>query len=221
MPSEEERKHITVHTDEELRTEAGKIKNAVTIPVNVEIKANHRVLDLSEVTKILIQANKIVLQNCGCRIDKSNCGAPRDVCLNVDPSEDYLMKFAKHNPREVTLEEALNALKRSHEAGLVHMAYTMKDDDHATLICSCCDCCCFTLNGLLKHGVATQVLTSKYIAEQNPEKCVDCGKCVTRCVFGARKIEEEKLRYDKSRCFGCGLCISTCPSLAITLTTRN
>ncbi|MGD0978167.1 MAG: hypothetical protein ABR962_03400 [Candidatus Bathyarchaeia archaeon] len=75
-----------------------------------------------------------------------------------------MTKFAKYNPRESTLKEALNALRRSHEAGLVHMAYMMKGNDRPTLICSCCPCCCHTLGGLLRHGIATQILTSKFVA---------------------------------------------------------
>ena len=209
------------YTEEELRREADTLERAVTIPVNVEIKADHRVLDLGEVEKILRQANKIVLQDCGCRTGKGNCDAPVDVCLNIDPPHDYLKKSTNNNPREVTLAEALRALERSHKAGLVHMAYTMRGDDHATLVCSCCSCCCFTLNGLLRHGIATQVLTSKFIAEQDPEKCIACGKCANRCVFGARRVVKKKLEYDKSRCFGCGLCTSTCPTSAIALKPRT
>jgi ferredoxin len=209
------------YTEEELRREADTLERAVTIPVNVEIKADHRVLDLGEVEKILRQANKIVLQDCGCRTGKGNCDAPVDVCLNIDPPHDYLKKSTNNNPREVTLAEALRALERSHKAGLVHMAYTIRGDDHATLICSCCTCCCFTLNGLLRHDIATQVLTSKFIAEQDPEKCIACGKCANRCVFGARRIVKKKLEYDKSRCFGCGLCTSTCPTSAIALKPRT
>jgi len=208
------------YTEEELRHEADTLERAVTIPVNVEIKVDHRVLDLAEVEKILRQANRIVLQDCGCRIGKGNCDAPVDVCLNIDPPQDYLKKSA-NNPREVTLAEALRTLERSHKAGLVHMAYTKRGDDHAKLICSCCPCCCFTLNGLLRYGIATQVLTSKFIAEQDSEKCIACGKCANRCLFGARRFVKKKLEYDKSRCFGCGLCTSTCPTSAIALKPRS
>jgi ferredoxin len=221
MPSREAKRDQSDYNREELRREADHLEQAVTIPVNVEIKANHRVLNLGEMEKILRRARKIVLQDCNCRTGKGNCDAPVDVCLNIDPPRDYLKKHAnKNNAREVTLAEALGALERSHNAGLVHMAYTMKDDDHPTLICSCCPCCCFTLNGLLLHGIATKVPTSKFIIEQDPEKCTTCGKCVDRCVFGARKVVKTRLEYDKSRCFGCGLCASTCPTSAITLRPR-
>jgi Pyruvate/2-oxoacid:ferredoxin oxidoreductase delta subunit len=221
MSSKRGRRYSRDYTDEELRAQARELESAVTIPVNVEIRADHRVFDLGEAEKILRQAKKIVLQDCGCRADKRNCDAPLHVCVGLEPAEDYVTKFAKYNPCESTLKEALNALRMSHEAGLVHMAYTMKGDDHPTVICSCCPCCCHTLGGLLRHGIATQVLTSKFVAKQNPEKCLSCGRCVDRCVFGARELDNGELEYDQSRCFGCGLCVSTCPALAITLVPRH
>jgi Pyruvate/2-oxoacid:ferredoxin oxidoreductase delta subunit len=173
------------------------------------------------VEKILRKAKKIVLQDCGCRADKGNFDAPQDVCISIEPAEDYMTKFANYHPHESTLEDALNGLRRSHEAGLVHMAYTMKGDDCPTLICSCCPCCCHTLGGLLRHGIATKVLTSRFVAEQNPGECLSCSRCVGRCVFGARELDNGEIRYDQSRCFGCDLCVSTCPGSAITLVPRR
>lgn len=221
MPSRMGKRYPRDYTDDELRAQARELESAVTIPVNVEVDADQRVLDLSEVERILRQASRIVLQDCGCRADKGNCDAPRDVCINIDPPEDYVTKYGMYHAHESILEEALNALKRSHEAGLVHMAYTMKGSDRATVICSCCTCCCHTLGGLLRHGIATQVLTSRFVAEQDPQKCIGCGRCVERCVFGARDLETGELKYDRFKCFGCGLCVSTCPGLAITLISRR
>jgi hypothetical protein len=143
MPSIMGKRYPRDYTDDQLRAQARELESAVTIPVNVEIDADQRVLDLSEVEKILRQAGRIVLQDCGCRADKGNCDAPRDVCINIDPPEDYVTKYGMYHAHESTLEGALNALRRSHEAGLVHMAYTMKDSDRATVICSCCSEGCF------------------------------------------------------------------------------
>jgi len=209
------------YSEEELRKQADNLENAVTIPVNLEIKTNHRVLDLSEVESYLKKARKIGLQECGCRVERGNCDAPRNVCISIDPSDDYFSKNAKYRARESTLKEALEALRKSHEAGLVHMAYTMKGEDRVSLICSCCPCCCSTLSGLLRFGIATEVLTSKFVAEENDEKCLRCGRCAERCVFGARSFEAGELVIDSSRCFGCGLCVSTCPVGAITLRHRT
>lgn len=221
MSSKMGKRYAKDYSDEELRKRAGEFEIVVTIPVNVEVKADHRVLDLGEVEGYLKRAKRIGLQDCGCRVDKGNCDAPRDVCISIDPSDDYFIKNARYRSRECTLAEALDALRRSHEAGLVHMAYTMKGDDRATVICSCCPCCCHTLGGLLRFGIATDVLTSRFVAEEDYEKCLRCGRCVDRCVFGARSLNAGELVFDSSRCFGCGLCVSTCPAGAITLKHRT
>lgn len=108
------------------------------------------------------------------------------------------------------MEEALDALRRSHEDGLVHLAYVMKGEEEPKQICSCCPCCCHTLGGLLRRGIAASVLSSRFVAEDDPGACSGCGACVKRCVFEARTMQEDKPAYDASKCFGCGLCVSTC-----------
>jgi MinD superfamily P-loop ATPase len=65
------------------------------------------------------------------------------------------------------------------------------------------------------------VVASKYIASVNLEKCVTCGKCVSRCQFKARWMENGEVTYDEKRCFGCGVCVSTCPTSAIVLVRRK
>jgi MinD superfamily P-loop ATPase len=52
-------------------------------------------------------------------------------------------------------------------------------------------------------------------------KCIDCGECVKRCVFGARSMVDGEKTYDETRCFGCGLCVYRCPSSAIKLVDRK
>ncbi|HUS77783.1 MAG TPA: 4Fe-4S binding protein [Patescibacteria group bacterium] len=205
------------YTEEELERIYADIDKAVTIPVDIGVKAEHRVLDLSRMEEILRAARLIVLQDCGCRTDKGNCDSPLDVCISIDEAADAEDEFTQYHPREVTLEEALDALRRSHEAGLVHMAYTMEGDDRPTIICSCCTCCCHTLSGLLRFGLAKHVLKSDLVSETDEGVCIDCGVCAERCVFEARQMVDGKLAYRPESCFGCGLCVSTCPKQAIRL----
>ena len=143
------------------------------------------------------------------------------MCLSVNKTADELLADEKYNSREIPVHEAMKVLKRSHEAGLVHMSYTMKGDSKPGLICSYCACCCHTLGSLVRNGIHTQVLTSKYIAIDDSGKCTDCGICVDRCVFQARNMVYGKLAYDNVLCHGCGLCVSTCETDAIFLVDRE
>lgn len=59
------------------------------------------------------------------------------------------------------------------------------------------------------------------IANVNIIRCVDCGKCIRCCPFGA--IEEvsvrgqQKAQVIETVCQGCGICVATCPQGAIQL----
>ncbi len=205
---------------EDVQKIAADIEKAVTIPVNIEIGYEHKVYNFSEMKAILENANRIAVQDCGCKTEYNNCDAPRDVCISLDWSADELTEKDFQNSRELNIDEAIEVLKRSHEAGLVHLAYTMKGEDRPSIICSCCPCCCHTLGSLVRNGVHTEILASKYIAEHDRSRCLECGKCAERCAFQARQMREGRLVYEQSKCFGCGLCLSTCPTEAISLALR-
>jgi Pyruvate/2-oxoacid:ferredoxin oxidoreductase delta subunit len=187
--------------------------------VNTTIEVDHRVYDLSEAKAFLRKAKKIVVGDCPCRAEHHNCDAPLDVCLSLDEQADLSLRNGGNN-REVTLDEALSILKRSHEAGLVHMAYIAKGDERPKILCSCCACCCNTLGPMIMKGTYELILSSKYVAEDNHEKCIACGVCVHRCIFGARKLIDSELVYDPLRCMGCGVCVSTCPTGTISMVSR-
>ena len=214
-------KGMRFYTPEQQRSITEDLDSAVTIPVNTEIDVEHRVYDMSEIRKILLEADKIALQDCGCKTEFNNCDSPKDVCLSVNKVANEWTENGEFDAKFITVDEALEVLERSHKAGLVHMSYTMKGDDKPGLICSCCACCCHTLGSLVRNGIHTQILTSRYVAKDDSDKCINCGFCVDRCVFQARKIEKGTLHYDNIQCFGCGLCVSTCSEEAISLVDRK
>ncbi len=206
-------------TPTELEKKLSNIKLAVTIPVNLRIEGTQRILDLSQMKQILNQAKLIAISDCSCRKRIRKCDAPLDVCFSLDERAAKLVE--KGTAMRVSLEEALDALSRSHEAGLVHLTLTYQGKEKPEVICSCCSCCCHSLSGLIRFGMPDAVVASKYIASVNLEKCVTCGKCVSRCQFKARWMENGEVTYDEKRCFGCGVCVSTCPTSAIVLVRRK
>ena len=206
-------------TREELEKKLSNIKLAVTVPVNLQIEGKERILDLTEMKRILNEAKLISVGECLCRKRLHRCNAPLDVCFGLDKRAKEFIK--KGLARKVSLEEALDALKRSHEAGLVHVTLMYQGKEKPEVICSCCSCCCHSLSGLIRFGMPDVVVASKYVAVLNPETCSNCGKCVVRCQFRARWMKNDKVKYDKTRCFGCGLCVTTCPTGSISLTDRT
>jgi Pyruvate/2-oxoacid:ferredoxin oxidoreductase delta subunit len=209
------------YSDEQVQRITNELENAVTIPVNMEIQAEHRVYSFPEMREILGKANRIVLQDCGCKTKYGNCDAPREVCIGLDEEAEEMLSQDLNHAKQIDIDEAISVLQKSHKAGLVHLAYTMKGKKYPNLICSCCPCCCHTLGSLVRNGIHTKILTSKYIAVHDTNKCITCGKCVERCVFQARSIREGSIIHDQAKCFGCGLCVSTCPAEAIDLVPRK
>lgn len=65
------------------------------------------------------------------------------------------------------------------------------------------------------------VVKSAFISKNKSDKnCINCGKCETRCYFGARTFVNKKMQYNPDLCVGCGLCVTTCPQDAILLERR-
>lgn len=190
---------------------------AVTIPVSISFEGRQRVLNFDEAEKILKKASVISVEPCQCRIKLKNCDAPTDVCLMVDGSAK---KSFERGARRVSVPEALRILKKSHEAGLVHMAYEMKDHQLEAL-CSCCSCCCHTLSALTRFGYEGVVGCSDMIAEHDRSSCDDCGVCADRCQFGAWGFVGDEIRFYPPRCAGCGVCASSCPTRSIQLVRRT
>ncbi len=195
------------------------LDHGITLPVNAKIDVDHTVYDLTEARAILSKARRIAVGDCPCRTEHHNCDAPLDVCLSLDEQADAGIRDG--GSHEITLDQALATLKRSHEAGLVHMAYVAKGFDHPKVLCSCCGCCCNTLRPMIEKGTYPLILTSKLVAEDDHDKCTACGVCADRCIFRTRKLVDGELVYDPTHCMGCGVCVSTCPTGTISMVPRR
>ncbi|MBM3291857.1 4Fe-4S dicluster domain-containing protein [Candidatus Bathyarchaeota archaeon] len=181
------------------------------------------VLNFDNVKKIVDSAKKITIMDCSCRKDLKHCDAPLETCMTFDEAAERNLtsddpRTHSFRPHPITHEEAMEVLRKSSEVGLIHMAYVGKDNpEKIDTICSCCSCCCEPLGGILRFGMAPHLLKASAKSVDDHSKCINCGVCVDRCHFGARKIVDGELKYDQSRCFGCGVCVSTCPTNAISL----
>lgn len=207
---------------EHLEHIAKNYKAGVTIPVNVTIEAEHHVLNMENVRRILRSAHTISVMDCGCRAMYGHCDAPLNVCLDMNEVAERHMAIGW--AREITLDEALEVLEEIHEAGLVHTAYGHSECYEPGVInsvCSCCSCCCGTLSGVLRFGLYPHRLTSHATTVTDGSARTDCGVCVDRCQFGAREIADDSLLFNPDLCFGFGLCVSSRPSYAITLVDKQ
>lgn len=189
------------------------------MPVEIEIKAEHQVLSIDQAKELLEKADLIARMNCACRTEKQNCDAPINNCLSLNDRAKMILGntvYAERKPREIGISEALEILKESYKAGLVHMAYAV-DGQEINELCSCCSCCCIALSATLRYGLYPHLLTALMSEVTDFSKCIDCGLCVDRCQFGARNTDDGKLDVNSSFCYGCGLCVEHCQTNAIHL----
>jgi Pyruvate/2-oxoacid:ferredoxin oxidoreductase delta subunit len=193
-------------------------RTGITIPVKIEIKAEHKVLNLDKAISYLDKAKNIYKLDCICRTMLGKCDSPLDTCIGWDSIKPLIDSdiYKNQNAREITKEEAIETLKKSSKAGLVHMAYAMMDDQ-VNRICSCCSCCCAVFSSVLKYKMFPGLIISDSTTTTDDNLCDNCGACIERCHFKARSIEGNKLEVHKDICFGCGLCVPSCSKEAISL----
>jgi hypothetical protein len=188
--------------DWEPETSISNAKNTaagIALPIYEEIKLNNTVLNLESVKRYLEKARRIAIQDCPCRTKLHHCDAPRDVCIQLNDAAEKGIASGKSS--EVTIEEALDAVTRAHNTGLVPMAYIRTDSpkpEGVNYICNCCSCCCSILGLTLRFGMIPHILKSIATTMTDKSKCISCGKCEDRCHFGARNIVNGKLEYKRT-----------------------
>lgn len=191
------------------------------IPVNESLNDLEWVLPTNQAINILRNSRAVALQDCICRTKYQRCENPVNVCFVTNDFAD--MMVSKGRAVYVTINEAIEKLRLANERGLVHLTL-YNPEQHVYALCSCCDCCCHHLQIMKMYKRPDLVAHSDYIAEVDACKCVNCGQCVERCVFGAqvkKDQEETVVEYHPEYCFGCGLCKTTCPTDAISLKLRR
>lgn len=183
------------------------------IPVGVAVPVSTQVLNYENVRDIIEKASILAVTKCTCRLTAHKCDRPLEVCLQVNKAAEY--SLARGTGREVSKEEALDLLRSSEEAGLIHVTINKHQVDH--FICNCCPCCCQTMPILIKEG--TRVIDpSRFQAVVDQDLCTSCGACLERCYFGALHLDEkEQTMVEGDKCLGCGLCRIVCPVEAISM----
>ena len=189
------------------------------------------VLDYEKATSIIESSEKFSVGICSCRHEKlhvgeKKCDVPLEKCSSFNFAADYLIrnKLAK----EVSKSEMLENLAQSVEMKLVLCADNIKRN--VTFICHCCKDCCNALAGISKFGYPNTVITSNFLAKNNPDACLGCGKCAKACPIDAIRMipidhpqtkKKKDAIIDTSICLGCGVCALSCSTGAVTLVKRE
>jgi len=174
---------------------------------------SHQIIPYTKASEILAQAKKIVVIDCICRKTMRRFDKPLNTCLILGNSTEFYLK--RNLGRELTQEEAQKILALASKSRLVHTIDNPAMRYPTHVMCNCDDKACAYIRGLKEFGSDKALTYSGYVSVTNYDLCKNCGECVDVCIFSARKIENQQLKFLKNKCFGCGLCVLVCPEKAI------
>ncbi|NVM02564.1 MAG: 4Fe-4S binding protein [Candidatus Helarchaeota archaeon] len=125
----------------------------------------------------------------------------------------------------ITKDELFKKLDFFDKRGLVHIVLgCMGVDGTGINICNCHKSVCFVLQAVLARGFLNGLKKGPSIAKVDPTKCKgidECGECLSRCIFHARDILNNKGNIIEENCYGCGLCANSCPKKATIVVPRK
>lgn len=192
------------------------------ITVDRKVKAGNKVHTYDQMAAYVEKYHPISVGTCYCRHEaklldeKDDCGMPNDVCMQFGTGARFMIE--RGISKQVSKEEALEVLRRSEEAGLVHCSTNTQEID---FVCNCCACHCVILKTALAQPKPGLAVNSGFQPAFDAELCVACETCVERCPADALVLGDDELPVvDLDRCIGCGVCATGCPSDAIEMMER-
>jgi|WetSurMetagenome_2_1015567.scaffolds.fasta_scaffold02079_5 Na+-translocating ferredoxin:NAD+ oxidoreductase subunit B len=181
------------------------------IPAQSAVKSEW-ILPYDKLRELLISCNTFRVNNCICRVQQDlegtrKCTFPLNVELifykGKDSSDPPVAPY-------ITKEEALSVLDKTEKIGLVHTVRNVAQG--IFYVCNCCGCCCGILRGINDFGIEKSVAAANYFSVIDPEKCIGCGTCISRCQMHAITTENDISIVNRMKCIGCGLCVTGCES---------
>jgi Pyruvate/2-oxoacid:ferredoxin oxidoreductase delta subunit len=184
----------------------------------VEAVRDGREGDQGEYTYVLLHEGEAILRAqehiylwpCDCRSIVGKCRKPMDVCLRFDNDRGVGW--------EISAERAVQILRATDKAGLMHTADYAGDPATAGAICNCCTDCCYPHLATERLGTGDVWPVRRHVASIDRDTCTSCGRCGLRCPFDAIVCRTDgRPELDATLCRGCGLCATGCSADAIEL----
>lgn len=196
------------------------------IKMDIEFLPENVVLPSQILDRLIRDSSHHLIMNfCICRTSNKCEDYPRNLgCLFMGKA---VTKIDDKLGRLVTMDEALEHVRRCREAGLVHLVGRNKLDtiwlgagpkEDLLTVCNCCPCCClWKMLPALAPEIGKRVSGVPGVAVRvDGNRCIGCGRCVDDgiCFVGAISLWD-KATIDEGMCRGCGRCVEFCPQSAV------
>ncbi|MFP4169977.1 MAG: DUF362 domain-containing protein [Methanomassiliicoccales archaeon] len=201
-----------------------------TIETDIRAEQEDLVLPSSVVEELVRRSeHRFLMDFCICRTSNLCQDYPRGLgCLFLG---EAATRIDHRLGRRVSVEEALDHLRRCREEGLVHLVGRNKLDsvwlgarprERLMTVCSCCPCCClWRMIPHLREDLGRRVRGMPGLEVRlDGSICTGCGTCLDSCFLGAISLVEGRASIDRGLCRGCGRCADVCPQGAIGMALR-
>ncbi|MBU4318438.1 MAG: 4Fe-4S binding protein [Proteobacteria bacterium] len=195
---------------------------ARVITVDRSINAKDTVHTFDQVQHYIGANDYIAVGTCYCRHTallrgEDIHGMPANVCMQFGDSAQFAVE--RLGARKITREEAMEVLKQSEEAGLIHMSQNTADG--VGFICNCDRWHCGVVSQALKSSKPALTMNSGFVPSFDPDECVACETCIERCPSEALAMGSDDVpEVNNDGCFGCAACATGCSSDAISMVHR-
>ncbi len=186
------------------------------IEINESVNVQSRVLPYETLKNVIDKNDKFAVVTCPCRLVGELSGEPCSKatsemgCFIIGIAAQLFVELGWGRP--LNREEALEYLKKTEEAGLVH---NLPSNSPEILgFCNCCSCHCGLLHPTKEFGIKN-VNPSNFTPIHNQERCALCKNCIKICPMEAISQQNGKIIVNYDLCLGCGVCAINCPENAI------
>ena len=212
--------HIQTNIDE------GRTGVARIIPRYDSVKDCKELLPIENYKEVLKSKKRLAQLNCICRLRYPEYGQDGKVCLAANEMADLAIKM--EIAEEISWEDAFEYVQKvgKKEPHIHESKHATTLSEAGNILCNCNAETCSVLRRATNVGGKFPYHEfygkSRFRAEIEADKCIDCGLChKKRCMFDAirvmynRELGTEKPHVNETLCVGCGCCVETCPTNAI------